>query len=250
MSKYILGIDVGATGTKAALVDVKAGELVSDKIKLKTPDSKSPEDMAAVICELVDHFAYKGKPVGIGFPSVIKGGIAHTASNIDKRWIGLPITSFLEDKTGSQIYIINDADAAGISEMNYGIGRGKKGTVILLTLGTGIGSAIFKDGYLLRNTELGRLKYKDSVGEYYASNSARKREALEWDEYSKVLNEYLEYVYSLFYPDLIILGGGISKQFELYKEHLSSHMKIVPAEKHNNSGIIGAALAWHKYKKK
>ena len=249
MKKHILGIDVGATGTKAAMVDIEAGELITEKIKLKTPDSKLPEDMAKVMRELVDYFDQKNKPVGIGFPSVIQNGISLTASNIDKKWIGLPITDFLNKKTKSQTYVINDADAAGISEMTYGVGKNKKGTVILLTLGTGIGSAIFKDGLLLRNTELGQLKYKGKVAEYYAANSSRKRENMEWAEYSKVLNEYLEYVQSLFHPDLIILGGGISKNYDLFDMHIGSHMKVVPAEKYNNAGIIGAALAWHKYSK-
>ena len=250
MKKHILGIDVGATGTKAAMVDIEAGDLVTEKIKLKTPDSKSPEDMAKVICELVDHFDQRNQPVGIGFPSVIQNGISLTASNIDKSWIGLPINDFLTEKCQSEVYVINDADAAGISEMTYGVGKDKKGTVILLTLGTGIGSAIFKDGLLLRNTELGQLeiKEKSKVAEYYTANSARKREKMEWDEYSKILNAYLEYVNRIFYPDLMILGGGISKRFDLFKEHIGSHMNVVPAEKYNNAGIIGAALAWHKYK--
>ncbi|NNE26447.1 MAG: ROK family protein [Saprospiraceae bacterium] len=247
MSKYILGIDVGATGTKAAMVDIDAGELVTEKIKLKTPESKKPEDMAAVICELVDRFEQRGNPIGIGFPAVIRNGVALTASNIHKQWIGMPINTFLEEKTQGQIYVINDADAAGISEMTYGVGKDKNGTVILLTLGTGIGSAIFKDGLLLRNTELGHLRYNDNIAEYFVSNTARKRDKMDWPEYSKALNSYLEYVHKIFYPDLLILGGGISKRFELFKEHFGSHIQVVPAQKFNNAGIIGAALAWRKY---
>ena len=250
MSK-ILGIDVGATGTKGAIVDLSKGELSSEKIKIKTPDSKTPADMIDVMKELVRIHDWKGKPVGIGFPAIIKDKHSWSASNIDDSWIGYPIHDNLEKELGCPVYIVNDADAAGIAEMKYGTGVGNnKGTVILLTLGTGIGSALFLNGQLLPNTEFGQLKFRNGITENYASNSARKKFDLNWEEFGKELNEVLEYIHFIFSPNLIILGGGISKKLELYQEYISPKIKLVPAQHLNNAGIIGAALAFDIYSSK
>ena len=245
----ILGIDVGATGIKGGMVDLKKGEMLSEKLRYPTPKSKKPKDMAKTIERIVQEFSNEGKPLGLGFPAVIRNQKTMTASNIDKSWINFPIRQFLEDITSCPLFVINDADAAGLAEIHYGIGKNEKGTVILLTLGTGIGSAIFKDGKLLQNTELGHLKFRKDIAEYYASNSARKRENMSWNTYGTVLNEFLLHVNHIFSPDLMILGGGISKKFSEFSTGIDDRLNVVPALKFNNAGIIGAALAWELYGK-
>ncbi len=248
--KELLGIDVGATGIKRAMVNMDSGELASARIKISTPDSKKPDAIINVINEIINSFDQKGNPVGIGFPSIIKNGISKSASNIDNSWINYPAKQKIEKATGCPVTVINDADAAGLAEMKFGVGQNESGTVILLTLGTGIGSAFLKNGSLLENTELGQMIYEDKIAEYYASNSARKRENMSWEEYGAVLNKFLTYVNLIFNPDLIILGGGISKKFDLYSKEISDRIRILPAEKYNNAGIIGSALSWDIYGKK
>jgi len=242
--KEILGIDVGATGTKGAIVDIKKGVLVTDRFKIPTPESKKPDAMAKTVKEICQHFEWKNKVLGIGFPAVVKNKICYTASNIDKSWIGVDIYDLFDNKTKCESTIINDADAAGISEMTHGVGKKwPKGIVILLTLGTGIGSALFMDGVLVPNTELGHLKFKGSIAEHIASNSARKKKKLNWEEYGKELNDYLLHVDFLFSPDQIILGGGISKQYEEFSKQISKNLDVKPALHYNNAGIIGAAMS-------
>ncbi|NNF22547.1 MAG: ROK family protein [Saprospiraceae bacterium] len=245
-----LGIDVGATGIKGGLVNLKTGEMVSERIKFPTPESRKPKEMAKTINKIVEAFNHQGKTIGVGFPAVIRNQKTLTASNIDKAWINYPIHDSLERITGCPLYVINDADAAGLAEIEYGVGRNEPGTVILLTLGTGIGSAIFKDGQLLKNTELGHLKYKNDIAEYYVSNTARKREGMSWDVYGKALNSYLAHIDHIFSPKLVILGGGISKKFHEFEEMLDKSFRVKPALKFNNAGIIGAALSWKLYGKK
>ena len=242
--KEVLGIDVGATGTKGAIVDTKKGILITDRFKIPTPENKKPESMANAVKEICQEFNWKKKPLGIGFPAVIKNHICHTAANIDKSWIGTNIYDLFNNKTKCDCTIMNDADAAGIAEMSYG--KGKKmseGIVILLTLGTGIGSALFMNGVLVPNTELGHLKFKGTIAERFASNSARKKKSLNWEEYGNALNEYLMHVDFLFSPDLIILGGGISKQFKEFSRYFSKNINVTAAQNQNNAGIIGAAMA-------
>ena len=243
MSTEVLGIDVGATGMKAALVDTTKGELTTERHKISTPEGGKPEDMVGVINELINHFEWAGKPIGIGFPAVIMGGKTLTASNIDNSWIGYPVESSIEEKTGNKVQVINDADAAGLAEITFGKGKGVNGTVILLTLGTGIGSAIFKDGKILRNTELGHILYNGDIAEKAVSNSARKKQDMNWKEYGTKLGDFLSYINKLFYPDLIILGGGISKKFDNYSSLFPEHLNVTPASQFNNAGIIGAALS-------
>ena len=240
----ILGIDVGATGIKGAMVDIKKGELIGERFKLSTPENKKPEKIANTIKEICQEFDWKNKPLGIGFPAVIKNKICRSASNIDKSWIGTNVYELFNEKTKCDCTVINDADAAGIAEMAYGKGKEiSNGIVILLTLGTGIGSALFMNGILIPNTEFGHLKFKKSIAENYASNSARKKKDLNWKEYGKALNEYLQHINFIFSPDLIILGGGISKNFDEYSEYFSKKVNVVPAQNQNNAGIIGAAMS-------
>lgn len=248
MSK-ILGLDVGGTGIKGAIVDIKKGKVISDRIKIQTPESKKPKEMIGVVKEIVEQFDWEGKVIGTGFPTIIKKGVCLSASNIDNDWIGYPVKKSLEQALNSPVSVINDADAAGIAETKFGKGAAVKGTVILLTLGTGIGSAVFRDGKLLPNTEFGHLKYKDSIAEKHASNSARKKMDLSWDEYGSELNKFLEHVDFIFAPDMFILGGGISKKFDSYAHKFNDKLKVVPAEKLNNAGIIGAALWADKHSK-
>ncbi len=238
-----LGIDVGATGIKGAPVNLETGELLHKRHKIQTPEGGKVDDIIKVISELVDFFDWKDKPVGIGFPSVIKDGKSLTASNIDKGWVGFPIVDKISEKLAIDVPILNDADAAGQAELGYGKGKDLMGTVILLTLGTGIGSAVFKNGVLLPNTELGQINFKGKKAEKLVSNAARKRLELSWETYGQELGEYLRYINSLFYPKLIILGGGISKKFELFSEGFQDLPHVVPAELKNDAGIIGAAYA-------
>lgn len=238
----MLGLDVGGTGIKGAIVDLKKGKVISDRIKIATPKSKKPAEMIEVVKEIVNQFDWKGKAIGTGFPAVIKDGKSWTASNIDDDWIGFPVKKSLEKALGTKVSILNDADAAGLAEMKFGKGVGVDGTVILLTLGTGIGSAVFRDRKLLPNTEFGHLFYKDSIAEKHASNSARKKYDLNWEEYGKELNRFLEHVQFIFSPDLLILGGGISKKFDEYKKYFNKDINVAPAAKLNNAGIIGAAI--------
>ena len=242
--KEILGIDVGATGIKGAVVDLNKGELITERIKYPTPKPATPQSMTEVMKQIIADFNWKGKPVGVGFPAIIKEGVALSASNIDDTWLNFPIIGFLNKKLKCPINVINDADAAGLAEKKFGGGSNKKGLVILLTLGTGIGSALFYNGVLLPNTELGHLKYKDSVAEKYASNSARELKELSFKTWGKELNKVLNHIEFILAPDHFIIGGGISKKFDKFKEYLKTDASIEPAKMLNNAGIVGAAMAY------
>lgn len=241
--KEILGIDVGATGIKGAIVDIDKGELTTERIKYPTPKPATPQAMIEVMKQLIVDFDWKGKPIGMGFPAIIKEGLALSASNIDDSWLNFPIVGFLNKKLKCQIKVINDADAAGLAEKRFGGGNEKNGMVILLTLGTGIGSAIFYNGVLLPNTELGHLKWEDSITEKYASNSARELKELSYKTWGKELNRVLNHIEFILAPDHFIIGGGISKKFHKYAEFLETDATIEPAKMLNNAGIVGAALA-------
>ena len=242
--KEILGIDVGATGMKGAIVDIEKGELITERIKYPTPKPATPQAMTEVLKQLIADFNWKGKPIGMGFPAIVKEGIALSASNIDDTWLNFPIVSFLNKKLKCPIKVINDADAAGLAEKRFGGGNEKSGMVILLTLGTGIGSAIFYNGVLLPNTELGHLKWEDSIAEKHASNSARELKDLNYKTWGKELKRVLNHIEFILAPDHFIIGGGISKKFHKYSEFLETDATIEPAKMLNNAGIVGAALAW------
>ncbi len=241
-SKNILGIDVGATGIKAAIVDLEKGELLSERIKLATPKPATPDAVAAVISELVKKTGYDGNLMGCGFPAIVSHGVAYSAANIDPAWVGANIETLLSPVTGLEVIAMNDADAAGLSEMRYGKGKGVKGTVMLITIGSGLGSALFTDGHLVRNSELGHLHLKGWVAEHYVSNTARKKYEMSWPSFGKRFNEYLMHIDRLFSPDLVILGGGISNEFKEFSPHLDPKLNVTTAAMFNHAGIIGAAL--------
>ena len=237
------GVDIGGTGVKGALVDVTTGQLVSERIRVPTPHPATPDSVVPVVADLVRQASYDG-PVGCAFPAVIKGGVAQTAANIDPSWIGTSVESTVSGRLGGvAVTAINDADAAGVAEMRFGAGRDVRGLVVLLTVGTGIGSAVFVDGDLLPNTELGHLEVDGHVAERRASETAREEQQLSHRHWAKRFNRYLEVLEALLWPDLLIIGGGVSKAPEKFMPFLESKATIVPATLANTAGIIGAALA-------
>tara|TARA_R110002074_G_scaffold59183_2_gene144286 strand:+ start:78681 stop:79430 length:750 start_codon:yes stop_codon:yes gene_type:complete len=239
----LLGIDVGGSGIKGALVDSATGEMISERFRIPTPNPRTPEAMTDVIAEIVTHFDYKGK-VGCGFPTIIKNGICKASGNLDPSWLGVNVEEILEKKTGLDFTVINDADAAGYATMNYGIGKGEKGLVVMITIGTGLGSGAFLDGRLIPNFELGQIPYKKySKIELWAAGSAKDREQLSYKKWGKRFNTFLEYVELIISPDLIILGGGASKDFDQFKSQIKIDTKVIAAELQNHAGIIGAAVA-------
>lgn len=238
----VLGIDVGGTGIKGAPVDTDSGELLAQRIRIKTPKNAEPQPIADVVAEIARSFNYNG-PIGIGFPAPIKAGVAMMAANVSPKWVGLNADELFTKTTGCECHMINDADAAGLAEMKFGAGRGQPGTVIMLTLGTGIGTAIFYRGNLIPNTEFGHLDMKGKDAEHRASAIVRERERLSWKKYAKRLNKYLLQMEKLFWPDLFIIGGGISKESQKYVPFLTVQTPIVTAQLFNEAGIVGAALA-------
>ncbi|MEZ4522785.1 MAG: ROK family protein [Thermomicrobiales bacterium] len=241
----ILGIDIGGSGIKGALVDVDAGELIEKRYRIPTPQPSKPKKVAKVVKKIVDHFEWDG-PVGATFPAILRDGVVHSAANVDKKWIGTDGRTLFEERTGLPFELINDADAAGIAEMTYGAGQGKTGTVLMLTLGTGIGSALFHDSILVPNTELGHLIFKGSDAEHYAAESVRDEQDLSWKKWGKRVGKYLDHVEFLFSPDLIIIGGGVSKKHEKYFRYFNTDAQVVPAEMLNEAGIIGGALTAYR----
>ena len=241
-SEIILGIDIGGTGIKGAPVDVVKGELVGERFRLETPHPATPEAMIETVAEVAKHFDWKG-PIGAGFPAVVKYGTVSTAANIDHSWIGLDAAHLISEATGcSPVTVGNDADVAGLAEVTFGAGKDKSGLILMITIGTGIGTALIWNGTLLPNTELGHIELKGVDAEDYAAESAREREGLSWEKWTRRINRYLTKMEDLFWPDLIIVGGGVSKKAERFFPLLSLRTPIVPAALLNEAGIIGAAL--------
>jgi polyphosphate glucokinase len=238
----VLGIDVGGSGIKGAPVNTEIGELVAERIRIKTPPNAEPQPVADIVAEIARSFHWQG-PIGIGFPAPIKAGVAMMAANVSEKWIGTNADDLFTKTTGCDCTMINDADAAGLAEMKFGAGRGHSGTVIMLTLGTGIGTAIFYGGNLLPNTEFGHLDMLGRDAEHRVSDAVRQREELTWKKFAKRLNRYLVQMEKLFWPDLFIVGGGISKQSDKYLPLLKIRTPIIPAQLLNQAGIVGAALA-------
>ncbi len=239
----VLGIDIGGSGIKGALVDVETGALLSERLRLPTPELALPEDVANTVCQLVRQFQWQGA-VGCGFPAAVRGGVAMTAANIHKDWIGIHAEELFSQTTGCPTRVVNDADAAGVAEMTFGAGRAyPKGVVIMVTIGTGLGTAVFTDGYLVPNTELGHLEMDGKDAEVRASDAARKRKNLSWSEWGGGrLQQYFQMLERLFWPTVFIVGGGVSKEPDRFLPYIKTNAPIIPAQLQNQAGIVGAAL--------
>ena len=246
MGRVGFGVDIGGTGIKAGRVDLDTGELIGDRLRMPTPSPATPGQVAAVVDELVVRHQWSG-PIGLCLPAVVRHGIVRTAANIDHSWIGTDAVSLFGEATGREVTVINDADAAGSAEMTWGAGRDRSGVVICLTFGTGIGSGMFVDGVLVPNTELGHLEIDGSDAERRAAAKVREREDLTWEQWASRVERYLRHVAFLFSPDLLILGGGVSKKPNKWLPYLlegwdDRECDVVVAEAANNAGIAGAAL--------
>ncbi|MGA5424307.1 polyphosphate--glucose phosphotransferase [Streptomyces lavendulocolor] len=240
----VFGVDIGGSGIKGAPVDLERGDLAEPRHKVLTPHPATPDGVAGCVAEVVEHFGWSG-PVGVTFPGVVTGSTVRTAANVDKGWIGVDAAALIGERlSGMPITVLNDADAAGIAEMTFGAGRGRKGAVIMLTFGTGIGSALFTDGRLVPNTELGHLELDGHEAEKRASTKAKEDKDLSWEEWAHRVRKYLAHLEMLFSPELFIVGGGVSRKAEKFVPLLTDvRAEIVPAELQNNAGIVGAAMA-------
>ncbi|GAA3796535.1 ROK family protein [Sphaerisporangium flaviroseum] len=239
----VLGIDIGGSGIKGAPVDTTTGKLLDERRRIPTPSPSAPEPVAQVVREVVEHFSWTG-PVGVTFPGVVVDGVTKTAANVDHAWIGMDARKLFEDATGLDVTVLNDADAAGVAEATFGAGHGRGGLVVMLTFGTGIGSALIMNGVLIPNTEFGHIEIDGHEAEHRASDHAREVHDLSWDKWAHRVQEYLEHIRALLSPSLIIVGGGVSKKSEKWLPHIElPGTPIVPAVLLNEAGIIGAALA-------
>ena len=227
---------------KAAPVETDTGALLADRERILTPERATPDAMAEVVHRLVEHFEWSG-PVGVAFPAVIRHGVVATAANIDESWIGTDAAEVFSEASGSRVTVVNDADAAGSAELRFGAGRGRDGTVVMVTLGTGIGTALFTGGKLVPNTELGHLMIRGKTAEARAAESVRERKGLSWKEWAERLEEFFTELERLLWPDLFVIGGGVSKKSEKFIPRLGLRADVVPAEMRNEAGIVGAALA-------
>lgn len=242
----ILGIDIGGSGIKGAVVDTEAGRLVTERQRIPTPQPATPTAVADTVVELVKQIGWKG-PLGCTFPAIVEHGIVHSAANVDKSWIETPGEALFSERTGLPVTLINDADAAGIAEMAHGAGKGEAGTVLMLTFGTGIGSALFIENTLVPNTELGHIFLPNGKeAERYAADRIREEKELSWEKWANRLNKLLAYLDALFSPDLYIIGGGVSKKHAQFLPLLQSKARLVPATLLNEAGIVGAAMAAQK----
>ena len=243
MAMHALGIDIGGTGIKAAPVEVTTGKLLADRLKVDTPRPALPDQVAAQVKELTTAFNWSG-PVGITFPGVVVDGVTWTAANLDPAWIGLNTAEFLGKAAGQPVRVVNDADAAGVAEMRFGAGAGEQGTVLMLTFGTGIGSALFIQGILVPNTEFGHIQIRGKDAEKRASEHARELHDLSWGKWAGRVDEYLQHIEAVLWPSLIIVGGGVSRQSDKWVPRLTGiRARIVPAAMLNDAGIVGAAMA-------
>ncbi len=237
-----LGIDIGGSGIKGAPVETVSGKLLARRYRIRTPDPSTPEAVARVVAKICRHFAWQ-EPIGCGFPAVVQHGYTRTAANVDPSWIGADAQAVIGAATGCETVVLNDADAAGIAEMRFGSGRDQTGVVMIITIGTGLGSALFVDGQLVPNTELGHVELDGRDAETFASDAVRKRKGLSWKAWARRFDRYLNHLEFLFSPDLFILGGGASKKSAKFLHRLTVKARVVPARLQNEAGIIGAALA-------
>jgi polyphosphate glucokinase len=236
------GVDIGGSGIKGAKVDLDAGEFAAERVRIDTPQPATPEAVCDVVAEVLAQAGAPDGPFGLTLPAVVTGGTARTAANIDDSWIGTDVVALVQERTGRQASVLNDADAAGLAEARFGAARDVAGTVLLLTLGTGIGSALLSGGVLVPNTELGHLELDGHVAEDRAAADARKRDDLSWEQWAERLSAYLRHVDGLLWPDLVVLGGGVSKKADKWLPLLDVRPEVRPAQLQNAAGIIGAAL--------
>ena len=242
--KRVFGLDIGGTGIKGGIVNVKKGVLETERIKLKTPRPATPDRVAEVTSQLLDKFDWDG-PIGCGFPSIIKNNVCYTATNIEQDWIGVNVADLLTKATDMHTHVVNDADAAALCEMHFGAARGKKGLILVVTIGTGIGCGLIYDGVLVPNCELGVTYLNNGIMlEKYSSNLVRKTENLDWPTYGKRVNAALEHLHRLMTPDLLIIGGGMTKNLNYFKSELNPKLNIRAAQFGNDAGCIGAAMAY------
>jgi polyphosphate glucokinase len=244
----VLGIDIGGSGIKGAPVDTKRGVLLDRRYRVSTPQPATPRAIAQCVRRVVEQFEWRG-PVGIAMPAVIKNGRVRTAANISRAWLGIDAVHRFAAATDLPVSVINDADAAGCAEVHFGAGRNRKGLVIMVTLGTGIGTAIFIDGRLVPNTELGHLLIRGRDAESWASAGAREHKKLSWEKWARRVDAYLHLLHGYFWPDLFIIGGGVSKKADRFFSQLTLPTPTVPARMRNDAGIIGAALAFERERK-
>jgi polyphosphate glucokinase len=239
-----LGIDIGGSGIKGAVVDIESGEMLTERHRIPTPQPSRPESVANVIEQIAAHFEWDG-PVGCGYPGVVRRGVTLTAANVDDGWLDFNAAEFLTAQIGGgPVTVVNDADAAGLAEMRFGVGKAwQKGVAVLVTIGTGLGTAVFTDGHLLPNTELGHIEIDGKDAEHYATDAARQRDDMSWEEWAGHFNRYLSTLEHYLYPDVFILGGGASKKTEKFLPYLTVRATVIPAQLRNQAGMIGAALA-------
>lgn len=237
-----VGIDIGGTGTKGGLVDLDRGGLIGDRLRHDTPQPATPTAVADTVADLVAALGHVG-PVGLTVPGVVRQGVVTTAANIDPSWVGTDALALFERRLGVDCLVLNDADAAGLAEMRFGAAKDHDGVVLVITLGTGIGSALFADGVLVPNTELGHLIFEGAAAERYAAGAARRRDALSWEQWGRRVGAYLAHLERLFSPDLFVIGGGVSKRSESFFGYLEVETPVVAAALRNTAGIVGAALA-------
>jgi polyphosphate glucokinase len=239
----VFGVDIGGSGIKGAPADLEQGRLAQERLKVATPQPADPKDVVESVKQVVTHFDWQG-PVGLTFPGVVVDGVTRTAANVDKAWIGLDARALFGDALGLPVAVVNDADAAGLAEVRYGAGKDRKGVVLLLTLGTGIGSALFSDGVLVPNTELGHLELNGKDAEKHASSAAKEEHDWSWSHWAEKLDDYFALVENLFSPQLIIIGGGVSRKADKFLPLLKPlRAEVVPAQLQNDAGIVGAAMA-------
>lgn len=251
MTKHIaLGVDIGGSGIKAAPVDTRTGEFTDERYRVPTPKPSTPDAVAKTVAKCIARFSPSPKTaIGVAFPGVIQNGVVKTASNVDDAWLGTNLRDIIRDYAGHDVFVLNDADAAGYGEFRYGVAHGRDGVVLMTTLGTGIGTALIVDGQLVPNTEMGHIEIDGQVAELIAADSARSRLGLDWEQWTKNLQRYYSEMEKLLWPDLIVVGGGVSKSHHMFLPHLTLRSTIVPADLRNGAGIVGAA-AWAAHERK
>ena len=244
--QHPFGIDFGGTGIKGAPVDLEHGDFADDRVRIDTPKPANPQAVASVFKQIVDSFPAATTPVGVTVPGIVQRGVVLSAANIDKSWIGEDADAIFTQALGREVHVVNDADAAGLAEAEYGAAKGRQGLVMVITLGTGIGSAMIWDGQLVPNSDMGHLELDGAVAEATTATSAREREGLSWEEWSERLTAYFRHLERLFSPDLFVIGGGVSKSWDKFGHLIKVETEMVPATLQNRAGIVGAALVAHR----